>query len=394
MSAIPMVPLEELMATRLGSVDPSKFVDETFELYSIPAFDSRKPEVVTGEQIGSTKQMVQPRDVLLSKIVPHIRRSWIVGPAGQYRQIASGEWIVFRSDRAAPEYLRHVLLGDDFHTQFMQTVSGVGGSLLRARPAQVAKIRVPLPQLSEQRRIAAILDKADALRAKRREALAQLDRLAQSIFVEMFGDPIENPKGWASDLTLGDVADIVSGVTKGRNLTGKTTREVPYLAVSNVQDMRLSLDAVKVIEATEAEIVRYSLRNGDLLLTEGGDPDKLGRGTLWRSQLPECIHQNHVFRVRLKSNRLTPHYLNWLIGSQRGKQYFLKSAKQTTGIASINMTQLRGFPLLIPPLERQQKFDALLNAIANWKKSLEKSMQALDEMFSSVQSCGFKGELE
>src|SRR5450830_733387 len=140
-----MILLEELMATRLGGVDPSKFADETFELYSIPAFDSRRPEIVVGEKIGSTKQIVQSRDVLLSKIVPHIRRSWIVGSSVGHRQIASGEWIVFRSDDALPEYLRHVFLGDDFHAQFMQTVSGVGGSLLRAPPAQAAKIPIPPP---------------------------------------------------------------------------------------------------------------------------------------------------------------------------------------------------------------------------------------------------------
>ena len=345
---------------------------------------------VPPNKLGPSTYPFTAGTVLYSKLRPYLNKVVVADEDG----VATTELVPLRCnpEKVLPSYLAYFLRSSEF-LNFANTVVA-GAKMPRMVMSEFWRYPVPTPPLSEQRRIAAILDKADALRAKRREALTQLDRLAQSIFVEMFGDPIENPKGWASDLTLGDVADIVSGVTKGRNLTGKTTREVPYLAVSNVQDMRLSLDAVKVIEATEAEIVRYSLRNGDLLLTEGGDPDKLGRGTLWRSQLPECIHQNHVFRVRLKSNRLTPHYLNWLIGSQRGKQYFLKSAKQTTGIASINMTQLRGFPLLIPPLERQQKFDALLNAIANWKKSLEKSMQALDEMFSSVQSCGFKGELE
>src|SRR5207245_783238 len=108
---------------------------------SIPAFDNGVPDTVLGSEIGSTKQVVQPGDVLLSKIVPHIRRAWVVGPKNGNRIIASGEWIIFRSNRIVPEYLRHVLMGDPFHSQFMKPVSGVGGSLLRARPAHVATIK-------------------------------------------------------------------------------------------------------------------------------------------------------------------------------------------------------------------------------------------------------------
>ncbi|KQB56051.1 restriction endonuclease subunit S [Acidovorax sp. SD340] len=254
-------------------------------------------------------------------------------------------------------------------------------------------LRVPLPALPEQRRIAAILDQADALRAKRREALAQLDSLTQSIFIEMFGDPVSNTKGWPDSTKLGQVAHIVSGVTKGRNLTGKTTRTVPYLAVANVQDKSLSLSAVKVIEATEDEISRYRLELDDLLLTEGGDPDKLGRGTLWKNELPECIHQNHIFRVRLTSDKLTPLFLNWLVGSQRGKKFFLRSAKQTTGIASINMTQLRSFPLLLPPIELQRRFTQHAAALAEQQSSHVASLAALDALFASLQHRAFRGEL-
>lgn len=113
---------------------------------------------------------------------------------------------------------------------------------------------------------------------------------------------------------------------------------------------RLNLDTVKSTAATAEEIERYRLEANDLRLAKGGDPDELGRGTLWDGSVPDCIHQNHVFRVRLHDKRLTPRFLNWLVGSGRGKRYFLRSAKQTTGIASINMTQLRAFPVLTPPL--------------------------------------------
>lgn len=392
MNASNLLLLAELMAERTGAVDPSKFPDENFELYSIPAYDRGVPDSVYGREIGSTKQVVRPGDVLLSKIVPHIRRSWIVGPLNGRRIIASGEWIVFRSPMIEPKYLRHVLMGDVFHSQFMRTVVGVGGSLLRARPSQVASIAVPVPNIAEQGRIAAILDKADALRRKRREAIAKLDTLLQSVFLEMFGDPVTNSKGWANTLSLGEVAEIVSGVTKGRSLDGKQTRSVPYLAVANVQDKALQLEPIKWIEATEDEIRRYRLQRNDLVLTEGGDPDKLGRGTIWDAELPECIHQNHIFRVRLTSEELEPRFLNWLIGSQRGKTYFLRSAKQTTGIASINMKQLRGFPLLIPPKPLQCEFVRSVAEIEKLKTSACVAARKLEDMFKSLQHRAFSGE--
>src|SRR5260370_20248201 len=129
-----------------------------------------------------------------------------------------------------------------------------------------------------------------------------------------------------------------SGNTKGRNINVSPVRTVPYLAVVNVQDRALDLRQLKTIAATEAEIQRYRLQKDDLLLTEGGDPDKLGRGTLWSGEIDECIHQNHIFRVRLTDSRFLPVFVNWVVGSERGKRYFLRSAKQTTGIASINLT--------------------------------------------------------
>ena len=238
-------------------------------------------------------------------------------------------------------------LNQQLNSLIHQAHGGVG--LKHVTKGAVHALEIPLPPLAEQKRIAAILDAADALRAKRREALAQLDALLQSTFLSLFGDPVSNPMRWEDSSLLGTLAEIVSGVAKGRKLGDKNVRIFPYLAVANVQDKYLKLDVVKSIEATDEEIAKYRLIKDDLLLTEGGDPDKLGRGSLWHDGLPECIHQNHIFRVRITSAKIDPIYLNWLIGSQRGKKYFLRSAKQTTGIASINMTQLRAFPMLIPP---------------------------------------------
>ncbi|MFZ2173512.1 MAG: restriction endonuclease subunit S, partial [Rhodococcus sp. (in: high G+C Gram-positive bacteria)] len=238
------------------------------------------------------------------------------------------------------------------------------------------------------RRIAAILDHADALRSKRREALTQLDELTQSIFIAMFEDQSAYPVA-----PLSDLADVSSGLTKGRKLRGAATREVPYMAVLNVQDKALNLSTVKTIEATEAEINRYRLQYEDLLLTEGGDPDKLGRGTLWRGEIAEAIHQNHIFRVRIHSENLNATYLNWTIGSRTGKAYFLKSAKQTTGIASINSTQLKSFPVPLPPIAQQKEFAEKTLRVEEAKTLHRAALSGLDSLFASLQSRAFRGEL-
>jgi type I restriction enzyme S subunit len=270
---------------------------------------------------------------------------------------------------------------------------GNGATFKEISKAIVERIEIPLPPLDEQRRIAAILDKADALRRKRTRALDLLDGLSQSIFLQMFGDLVSSPKKWGAIQALGNFSDIASGITKGRKLNGEAVREVPYLAVSNVQDKFLDMTVVKTIEASENEIERYRLMKNDLLLTEGGDPDKLGRGTLWADELNESIHQNHIFRVRVTSNEVLPFYLIWLLGSPYGKAYFLKSAKQTTGIASINKRQLSGFPVILPPIGLQAEFEKkvqLVNRAIETTKAANKSIGCL---FSSLQHRAFSGQL-
>lgn len=170
---------------------------------------------------------------------------------------------------------------------------------------------------------------------------------------------------------LEELCDLCSGITKGRKINSMETLEVPYMAVANVQDGKLSLENVKTINATLEEIERYRLLPGDLLLTEGGDPDKLGRGTIWDGEIDVCIHQNHIFRARKASDDIDMSYLARLVSSPYGKRYFLRQSKQTTGIASINMGQLKRFPVPLPPMEEQRRIAAILDK----RDSLEEKIQ-------------------
>jgi type I restriction enzyme S subunit len=165
--------------------------------------------------------------------------------------------------------------------------------------------------------------------------------------------------GWRT-VCLSDVADIASGVAKGRRLEGEIVT-VPYLRVANVQAGHLDLSEIKEIVVLASEVDKYRLLPGDILMTEGGDRDKLGRGTVWRGQLDPCIHQNHVFRVRPAADRLMPEFLNYYLQTPPARAYFLRCAKQTTGIASVNRTQLCGLPVPLPELSEQGRVAAILD---------------------------------
>jgi type I restriction enzyme S subunit len=166
------------------------------------------------------------------------------------------------------------------------------------------------------------------------------------------------------------------------------------MRVANVQDGHLELSEIKTIEATDEEIQRYNLMYGDVLLTEGGDPDKLGRGAVWKDEIANCIFQNHIFRVRVDETRLNPTFLSFLTGSNYGKRYFLKSAKQTTGIASINSTQLKNFPAIVPPIALQTQFSGIVDKIELLKVQYQASLQELNNLYESLSQRAFKGELD
>jgi len=377
-----VVPLGELMPSRIPTINPGAFPDEQFTLWSIPSYDAGKPEHVVGRDVGSSKKAVQDGDVLLSKIVPHIRRAWKVSVSNEHRQIASSEWITFRHDAFLSDYIRHFLLTDQFHRQFMDTVAGVGGSLLRAQPKSVAKIGIPLPPLDEQRRIVGLLDRAAEIRRRADAARAKARAIIPALFLDTFGDPATNPKGWPVQ-SLNEIADIGSGLTKGRKFNGTPTEPTPYLRVANVQADRLDLTEIKMIDATDDDRVRCRLLPGDLLMTEGGDLDKLGRCAMWRGEIDLCLHQNHIFRVRM-GRSVIPDYARAFMQSEAARGYFLRVAKRTTGIASINKTQLGQLPVWVPPLHLQTAFAEQASRLDSLARHLDAAAAKAEAMATGL----------
>lgn len=162
-------------------------------------------------------------------------------------------------------------------------------------------------------------------------------------------------------VSLGSVADISAGVTLGKTHEGLSTVDLPYLRVANVQDGFLDLSDVKVVRVLKSSVEKYALKLGDVLMNEGGDFDKLGRGTVWKAEIEECLHQNHVFKVRPKSETLASNYLAAISSSPHGKAFFVMASKQSTNLASINSSQLKSFPIPLPCYEEQLRIENYLN---------------------------------
>ena len=257
-----------------------------------------------------------------------------------------------------PEYLFWFLV---FKADAIKKM-GVGATVKGVTLNDVKAIQIPIPSIDRQRSIIDLLSRAEGIVRLRRDAQKKAAELVPAIFLEMFGDPHSNPKSHPT-LPLSKVSEVISGVAKGRKLLGADVVELPYMRVANVRDGHLDLTEVKAIEIKKTEIEKLRIKVGDLLMTEGGDPDKLGRAALWQGEIDLCVHQNHIFKVRSNLEILSPQYLRSLAGSSYGKAYFFRVAKKTTGIASINKTQLSAFPVVLAPLSTQMSFARQVNSV-------------------------------
>ena len=285
-----------------------------------------------------------------------------------------------------PTFLFWMLKGQE--TQILRVGVKKGATVHSLSNGFLEGLLFPLPPLDVQRRIVGLLDRATEIRRRADASRAKARSIIPALFRDSFGDPASNPKGWPLKM-LEDVADIGSGLTKGRKMNGTPTVPTPYLRVANVQADRLDLSEIKLIDATDDDRLRCRLEPGDLLMTEGGDIDKLGRCAMWRGEVDLCLHQNHLFRVRMRGSVL-PEFARAFMQCEAARGYFLRVAKRTTGIASINKTQLSQLPVWVPPLnlqsdfiERSKRVEATANALDKAAAKAESIVAALSaEVFS------------
>jgi len=206
----------------------------------------------------------------------------------------------------------------------------------------------------------------------------------------------ELPTGWKLE-PLKNICKTIGGVTKGRDFKGKETIHLPYLRVANVQDGYLDLRQIKTIEVLPTDREKYKLLLGDILYTEGGDKDKLGRGTIWKNEIEDCIHQNHIFRARPLSKEINSKYIAYFSQTRLAKNYFFKHGKQTTNLASINLTILSNLPLPICSIEEQndivERIESRLSVADKMEESITQSLQKAEALRQSILKKAFEGKL-
>lgn len=278
----------------------------------------------------------------------------------------------------------------------------------------IGRLGIVVPPAAEQAAIAAFLDretaKIDALIAEQQRLIELLKEKRQAVIshavtkglnpeapmkdsgIEWLG---EVPAHWQV-IALKRVADVRTGVAKGKDNGSKATVVVPYLRVANVQDGYLDLETVATIEIPADDLARYALRPGDVLMNEGGDFDKLGRGHIWEGQIDPCITQNHVFAVRPR--KISSAWLNLVTGSDFAQFYFMTRSKQSTNLASISSTNLMELPVILPPVEEQHeilsfvssqtfRFDALTT-------EAQRAIDLLQERRTALISAAVTGQID
>lgn len=313
-----------------------------------------------GSRVGSQRSTTfgfDERHVLYAKLRPYLNKVATPGFAGR----CSTELVPLLPrvgvDR---EFLAYLLRRQETVDYVM--ASATGARMPRTDMKALMSLPMPLPPLDQQRRIVGILNRAAKIERLRKQARERLREFIPALFVRMFGDHKQIDVKFPC-MPLREAAAIASGATKGREIDPKHAVEVPYLRVANVQDGFLNLDEVKSITIRCGEERKYALAPGDLIMTEGGDPDKLGRAAVWNGELPYCAHQNHVFRVRANPEFVLTDYLRDVVGSAYGKAYFISIAKQTTGIACMNKTQLGSFLVPMPAIKLQYRYASLVDKV-------------------------------
>lgn len=273
---------------------------------------------------------------------------------------------------------------------------GRGTTISGITKKQLSGVAIPLPPLAEQRRI---VEKLDGLFFELDKAVEYLQSVKQQLHTyrqAVLKWAFESRPGDVK-ATLGDVAEIVGGITKGRDLSKHETICLPYLRVANVQDGYLDLSVMKEIEIKKDEVSKYLLKVDDVLYTEGGDKDKLGRGTIWTGEVPNCVHQNHVFRARINSGRAIAKFVALYSQSPVAKSYFFAHAKQTVNLASINLTVLKSLPISLPPLSKQQEtvrtVEAQLSRYEKLEQMADEVLGRADSLRASILKRAFEGRL-
>jgi len=399
------------MKTGTGSVNPAQFPKEEFDLYSIPSYDQYVPEKIFGSEIGSSKKVVVENDVLLSRIVPHIQRSWVVGASQGRRQIGSGEWIIFDGSKISTHFLRYFLLSYNFHQKFMKTISGVGGSLTRANPNQTAEFSFPLPPLKEQQRIVAKIEELFSELDKGIESLKtaqqQLKVYRQAVLKYAFEGKLTNPdvkddelpEGWKA-CKSGDIMDFInSGSTPTSEFLSDNFGDVPFLKVYNLNfdgTLNHTKNPVFVKQTIHNSKMRRSIcMPNDVLINIVGPP--LGKVSIVSKHYPEWNINQAIVAFR-PNEKIISKFLSYQLQNQVLIQWLEGTSKATAGQWNVKVSTCREIPMNVPTSVKEQEkivieIESRLSVCDKIEESIEQGLQQAEALRQSILKKAFEGKL-
>lgn len=387
------------------SVNPISEPDKIFELYSVPSMVDNYPEIIAGSDIGSSKQSVCKKDVLLCKINPRINRVWKVSQFTDNELIASSEWIVIRNNHIDANYLMYCFQSKYFREFMLSNVSGVGGSLMRAQPKYVQTYPIPLPPLSEQQRI---VERIEELFAKLDEAKERLQEVAESFAVrkaailhKAFTGKLT--KQWRRENGVSDESweekkgeDFFEYVTSGSRGWAKyySDKGSIFVRMGNLNHGTIELDFsdIQYVELPDqVEGQRSKLQKNDILISITADVGMIG---LVREDMDAYINQ-HVALARPK-NDLYAEFLAWYFVSDVGLQQMQNKQRGATKIG-LGLQDIRSIILKIPTLSEQDEIvrliDDLLARERTAQQAAEQALASIDLMKKSILARAFRGEL-
>ena len=272
------------------------------------------------------------------------------------------------------------------HVAPVLRTQGRGATFLQVSKSDIASLQIPLPPLAEQQRIAGILDAADALRAKRREALVQLDTLLQSTFLDMFGDPVTNPMKWTTS-TLGQVGEVITGNTPSRNRTEYYGEDIEWIKSDNINDPSFVLTEAEERLSVAGKAVARTVPRGSILVTcIAGSPSCIGnaavadREVAFNQQInafvpSECIALWFAFGIFWMGKRL------------------VKSASTNSMKGMVSKSAFSAISIPIPPMSLQRRFAAIVESVEHQKADQRAHLAELDTLFASLQYRAFRGDL-
>ena len=268
-----------------------------------------------------------------------------------------------------------------------QAHGGVG--LKHITKGKLEAVEIPLPPLPEQKRIAAILDKADAIRRKRQQAIQLADDFLRAVFLDMFGDPVTNPKGFP----IGTIRDLVATADYGSSAkASETYGEYPILRMGNITYQgRIDLEDLKYINLEEKEKSKYLVKKGDLLFNRTNSKELVGKTAVYDKDDPVAIAG---YLIRVRPNEMgDSHYISGYLNSAHGKATLRSICKSIVGMANINAQEMQSIPIMLPSIELQRNYQKLVVATRCKLQAFDAALKLAEQAFNSLSYKAFSGQL-